>query len=234
MSSVAEGLQTVNNMGQGGSSFHPTTADAWEDTTCGFCGAVSLFTVARVKPDNRRALAPVIWMRCPRCLRGCVVNDGIPSPSPLPFFTPEGVPQQEAALWEQARASLSVGAYSGAAMICRKLLLHIAYTHQRADNPDAEPFSNFAKAVQYLEDEHVILASHKSWVDQIRQLGNRANHELPDITADEATNIARFTLQLFINLYEMPFKADLSNPLTGEAANPYETPEDDYAPSSSE
>ncbi|MGW5522709.1 DUF4145 domain-containing protein [Gordonia sp. NPDC003950] len=233
MGNVADGLQTVNNIGHGG-SFQPTAADAWEDTTCGFCGAVSLFTVARVKQDSRSASAPVSWMRCPRCLRGSVMNDGTPSPSPLPFSTPEGVPPQEAALWEQVRASLSVGAYSGAAMICRKLLLHVAYTHQRAADPDAKPFRNFAKAIQYLEDEHVILASHKSWVDQIRQLGNRANHELPHIEADEATNIATFTFQLFINLYEMPFKAKLSNPLTGEAANPYETPEDDHAASPSE
>ena len=112
-------------------------------------------------------------------------------------------------------------------MICRKLLLHVAYTHQRVSNSKARPFNNFAKAVQYLEDENVILASHKAWVDQIRELGNRANHELPNISGEEATNIARFTHQLFVNLYEMPFKASLDNPLTGEAATPSETPEDE-------
>lgn len=217
----------VVRAGNGGMSAYATSdSDAWADAQCGHCGAVSQLVIGHTFARGVDHV-DVSWLRCPRCLRGSVVNGDVQSPPLMDFVTPDGLPKDESALWEQARSSLSVGAYAGVAMICRKLLLHVAHTHRRGVNPDVKAFSNFAQAVEYLENEHVILASHKLWVDQIRKLGNRANHELPVIEQDEARNIMQFTHQLFVNVYEMPAKANLENPLVGVAATPVsEGPED--------
>ena len=43
----------------------------------------------------------------------------------------------------------------------------------------------------------------REWVDEIKSIGNDANHELTPILADQANDVATFTEQLLVLAYEM-------------------------------
>jgi|HubBroStandDraft_3_1064219.scaffolds.fasta_scaffold587496_2 hypothetical protein len=61
------------------------------------------------------------------------------------------------------------------------------FTHERSQIPEAKARNiNFAQAVQYLLGKGVITNASEPLATEIRRIGNRANHELPDITKDEA------------------------------------------------
>jgi hypothetical protein len=109
---------------------------------------------------------------------------------------------------------LSVSANTAVAMLCRKMLLHLAHTHDVANNPSAQPPSNFAAAVDYLKNNHLVPIQFHNWVDQIRLVGNVANHELPLVETQAATDIALFTHNLLITLYELPQRANIASPMS--------------------
>jgi Domain of unknown function (DUF4145) len=199
--------------------------EAWAAEACPSCGGHPMVVVAIAE---RYTSQPVLWLSCVSCGQGAVINGFEISPGRKVFPTPEGTPDAESKLWEEARACLSIGAYDAVAMICRKLLLHIVYTHQRSINPDAVPQNmNFGAAVQYLVDNEIIPKDHRIWVDTIRTTGNAANHELPDISEERATQIALFTHHLFRNIYEMPALGKFVSKYVGDAALPNTDADDD-------
>jgi hypothetical protein len=107
-------------------------------------------------------------------------------------------------------------------MLCRKLLLHLVFTHARSRNPQAKPDKiTFAQAVQYLLHNGVITAAMEPLATEIKNIGNQANHELPDITGGQARKIAFFTYYLFQSVYEVPTKASIPTAFIGSAAEPY-------------
>jgi hypothetical protein len=83
----------------------------------------------------------------------------------------------------------------------QKLLLHMVLTHKRSIDPEAPPEDlNFAAAVRYLGENGVITAAMNNLAVNIKDVGNKANHELPHITQTEANDIALFTHYLFISV----------------------------------
>lgn len=219
---VTQSLWTV----VGYATYKTTDTRAWAEIACPSCSTPSMLVIAR--REGQDAYSPDYalnaWLLCMACGAGAVVNrvSGV-SPGPKKFPTPDGTPESETVLWEEIRNCLSVSAFNAVAMLCRKLLLHLVYTHERSQDPQAVPRNiKFVQAVQYLLDKGVITAAHEPLAAEIKNIGNRANHELPNITQDEAYKIAQFTHFLFISVYEMPKKANISTPFVGEAAEPYE------------
>jgi hypothetical protein len=184
---------------------------AWErETPCPFCEAQPLVIVAQREEGNW-------WFYCLNCRRGSVANEDFfgrrvhPGRKTLP--TPDHVPQAEQALWEEIRSCLSVSAHTAVAMLCRKMLLHLAHTHDVANKPNATPPTNFLAAVDYLKNNNLIPVQFHDWVDKVRKVGNEANHELPQITQQDAEDIALFTHQLLVTLYELPGRAKIPSPM---------------------
>lgn len=141
----------------------------------------------------------------------------------MPFGDPDGTPDPELTLWREVRRCFSVSAYNAVAMLCRKILLHMVFTHQRNRDPEATPHDlSFAAAVRYLADNGVITQDQHPLAESIRNVGNKANHELPDITESEASDIALFTYFLFLSAYEMPARGRYQSNFLGEAAVPYD------------
>ena len=56
----------------------------------------------------------------------------------------------------------------------------------------------------------------------IKDVGNKANHELPHVTETDARDIALFTHYLFISVDEMPKRARYETAFVGDAAEPYD------------
>jgi hypothetical protein len=111
------------------------------------------------------------WLLCVGCGTGAVADSyGQVSPPAKEFPTPDGTPPAEKKIWEEVRECLSIHAYNAVAMLCRKILLHLVFTHERSQNPQATPRDiNFAQAVQYLLDNQVITPATEPFATAIKK-----------------------------------------------------------------
>ncbi|WP_367916951.1 DUF4145 domain-containing protein [Enterococcus faecalis] len=114
----------------------------------------------------------------------------------------EGISSELSNLYEEARNSYSVGAYTGVVLLCRKLLMNIAVEFGETSG------KNFVQYVNYLNDNHFISANSRSWVDKIRTSGNEANHETIIKTKDDAANLIKFCEMLMKTNFEYPSLLD--------------------------
>lgn len=111
------------------------------------------------------------------------------------------VPEDVNDVYEEARSSFAVGAYTGVVLLCRKLLMHIAT--DLGANKDLK----FVQYVNYLNEHHYAGARSDEWVDQIRKFGNQANHEIRINSKEEAQRIIKFCEMILKLNYEYPFIA---------------------------
>lgn len=182
---------------------------AWTGVNCPHCGGVQALRVGEA--------AQVQWYRCATCLKGFVRNYGLTAPPRTPMRVPLGLPESDELIWEETRRCLGVGAYSAAVMLCRKLLLHTAVAHGLPAKDDNDRAPSYYQAVEYLQSESLITPKMRRWVDRIKDVGNDANHELEPIEKDAALDVAAFTEQLLVVLYEMDALMDAPDVAAPEA-----------------
>lgn len=60
----------------------------------------------------------------------------------------------------------------------------------------------FAAYVDYLANNNYIPPNGRNWVDYIRQRGNEATHEIPQMTNDDAAKLITFIEMLLKFIYE--------------------------------
>lgn len=196
MSTPFEDLQVID--ANAVSSTYDRSSDiAYTLTRCPSCGGEQMAVVGFQSGGH------TCWMRCLNCHFGMVRNGQRVSPPVLPLTAPQGVKGRELEVWEEARQCLSVGAFTAAVMLCRKLLLHVAVSHGLPPSDDTGRSPNFDLAVKHLLSEGVITNRMHPWVDRIREIGNGANHELGAITSTQAEDVGKFTEQLLRLAYEM-------------------------------
>lgn len=172
---------------------------------CSHCGGDQMTVVAFVKSGIVSNTRPYVrWLRCINCFPGTVVNGTQVSPGAKPLDTPDILTGDDLTAWNEVRACLSAGAYTAAVMMCRKLLFHIAVAHGLPAKDAKNRAPNFQQALDHLEAVGVITTLMRPWVDNIKKVGNEANHELPTMSSDEAKDIADFTRQLIRLAYELP------------------------------
>ena len=92
-------------------------------------------------------------------------------------------------------------------MLARKILMHIAVER------GADPGKSFAYYVSYLVDNNYVPPDSRDWVDEIRENGHEANHEIREVTIEQARSVLDFVTMLLELLYEFPDEAAaLSSP----------------------
>jgi hypothetical protein len=178
------------------------------DFTCGYCGRE--VSTGTGWAGEGRFLGPDGEVRstdgsrvhrvaiCPRCGGPSYLLDNMQVP-PITFGeVVEHVPPDIGVLYEEARRSIGAGNYNAAVMVARKLLMNIAATK------GAPAGGTFKSYVEHLEQQGIVSADMKDWVDEIRELGNDANHELTHMTSDEAEAILTFVTMLLKLVYEFP------------------------------
>jgi hypothetical protein len=137
---------------------------------------------------------------CPKCNAPTYFerhSTQIPSPpfgESVPFINDGKIE----AIYEEARRCTSHGAFTGAVMLCRKLLMNLAVQQGAPEN------QSFQSYVEYLDKHGFVPPNGKKWVDAIRKRGNDANHEIELMTPKDAHNIIRFSEMLLRFIYEMP------------------------------
>ncbi len=190
---VTDSLVTVR--ARAGAHAFKELDSSWVSSSCPFCGGNQALVVATA--------GPTAWLRCVTCLEGHIARGGEVRPAPKPLRDPANLPPADAALWAEVRTTLGAGAYMATVMLCRKLLLHIAVAHELPPEDDRGRAPAFAACVKHLVAEGVITKPMLRWVDQIKDVGNAASHQIEPISEQDATRVATFTLQLLVLAYEV-------------------------------
>jgi hypothetical protein len=181
---------------------------------CGHCGRHVGAEIVFVEEVNAATLqspsfkpAPTqgLWLRCPACGNGSVQTAARPGingavyPGPLPLEDITNLPNDVAVAWSEARKAYSVGAYTAAEIMCRKILMHLAV--DKAGSPAGKSFVAY---INDLQTNNYIMAGLQPVVDQVRDRGNKANHELPASSEQDAMTTLTITQHLLIGIYKLP------------------------------
>jgi hypothetical protein len=138
---------------------------------------------------------------CPRCeLPTFIFPKGRQIPGIRFGEAVDHLPDDVESLYTEARYCMSVGSFTGAVLLGRKLLMHVAVTE------GAEEGKSFAHYVDYLDQQRIVTSGMKEWVNEIRELGNDANHELVIAAREQAEELLNFVAMLLKVVYEYPEK----------------------------
>ena len=162
---------------------------------CGYCGN----DIASEKGYNSNNSQHRIYI-CHRCskptyfIMATAQYPGASIGTPVKYIPNELVDT----LFEEARSCYSISAYTFTVMCCRKLLMNIAVAE------GAKEGDSYGNYVNYLNEKNFIPPNGKEWVNEIKKMGNTANHKIEIKTKEDAEKILLFTEMLLRFIYEMP------------------------------
>jgi hypothetical protein len=169
--------------------------------TCGFCGKVvgpDQGFSAEANPDNEY-ISHRIYI-CSYCGRPTYF-DGYQQTPGAPFGNDvTSVPPDVHELYQEARRCMTVNAFTGAVLLCRKILMNVAVSKGAVEG------ESFIKYIEYLDSKGYVPPDGKKWVDHIRQKGNEATHEIKRMWQRNGENLITFTEMLLRFVYEFPAK----------------------------
>ncbi len=172
--------------------------------TCGWCDSLVGATVGFDYVDGGGAALSAVRL-CPNCNYPTFLDPmGTVVPESPYGEQVEHLSSDLAGLYGEARNCVSVGATHAAVMVGRKIIMHVAVDKGAKEN------QGFGAYVDYLVKNNLVPPDTEGWVDEIRQLGNDANHEIFDIGTDEAKATVDFVAMLLRLLYEYPAKGAAS------------------------
>lgn len=136
---------------------------------------------------------------CPKCDSPTYFDQhGIQTPKAMFGERVSSLPTNIEVLYNEARSCYGINAYTSTVSICRSILAFIAV------DKGADKGQSFKIYVDYLQSENWLSKGTYKWVDEIRNLGNSANHDLIIMQERDASLILRFTTSLLRNIYELP------------------------------
>lgn len=168
---------------------------------CPECSGTQALRIAYTYEGSDRP--PVEWSRCVNCFHGFVTNYGVISPAPPPLRPIVGLESDTEEAWKEIRSCLSGGAYTAAAHMCRKVLLHVAVQKGLRAKNEKGFAPTFTQCIQHLKVKGYVTAPMEKWVGKIKDLGNEGAHNLTPIGKVQAMLAAEFTLQLLVLMFEV-------------------------------
>ena len=163
--------------------------------TCGHCGNVVATHIGFYSNKNE-----FVYI-CPHCDKPTHYDSaGKQYPDVAPGGDVAHLPADLAELYKEARNCVAASAYTGAVLLCRKLLMNIGVKQ------GAEQGKSFIFYVDYLADKGYIPPNGRGWVDHIRKKGNEAAHEIKLMQRDDCDDLIAFTEMLMKFIYEFPNK----------------------------
>ena len=117
-----------------------------------------------------------------------------------PFIIPgkrlSKLPEQVEKTYEEARVCVGAGAYTGAVMLLRKILMNLA---GEEGAKEGDSFSNY---VGYLCEKGYVHRKQHQQANELKKMGNDANHKIECRARDEAEQLLKFVELLLTNNYE--------------------------------
>ncbi len=182
---------------------HP---NSWRDTTtagghargfsCGYCNHRVSSEKVYLGPGDAQVYI------CPSCGNPSYFTGGYQVPGHRPGRDVSGLPETIGRLYEESRTAIGAGTFTAAALILRVLLIHIASERGMKGGG-----SSYKACVSFLVSAGYVAKNEESFVDQVRVLGNAANHELGEVTLAESEQALAFMEHLLLGLYEYPARA---------------------------
>ena len=105
-------------------------------------------------------------------------------------------------IYNEARACMSVCAYTATVMLLRKILMNLAVVN------GAKEGLKFIEYVDYLCRNGFVHRKQTKQADIVRTMGNDANHQIENKTQQEAEQIFKFVELLLLNNYEFADEED--------------------------
>lgn len=163
---------------------------------CGYCNNRIAAVLGFL--DNTPGRVQTVYV-CPNC--GCPtyfnwLAKQIPGIRPGASVAP--LPKDIESAYNEARDCMAASAYTSAAMMLRKILMHIAVDRK------ASADLTFKGYVDYLVQQHYVPPGGQEWVNHIRDKGNELNHELVFASATDAHELIGFVEMLLKFIYEFP------------------------------
>lgn len=186
-------------MGLGWSStaeVHPGAS--WK---CGYCGNQVAGNIGYTR-DRTRDDGRIIFI-CPHCENPTAfIPNSFGGLEQVPGSTigndVQFLPEDIEKLYGEARRCIQYTAYTAAALLMRKLVMHLAVAQGAQEN------QKFIQYINYLDENNWIPPNGKSWVDSIRKKGNEATHEIVFTSESEAVQLLGFVEMLLKFMYEFP------------------------------
>lgn len=138
---------------------------------------------------------------CPSCGQPTFVNYSYLTPGSSYGSEISNLPVTVESIYNEARSSYKVGAYTAVILICRKVLMNVAI--DRGANPNLK----YIEYVDYLLNEGYVPSKSKQWIDDIRKEGNSATHDETSKNKTDAKKILDFVQMLLLINYK--FNDDL-------------------------
>lgn len=139
---------------------------------------------------------PMIYI-CHQCSAPSIVdNERHLVLCPLPGKEIKHLPEDINSVYKEARACMSVSAYTAAIMLFRKIIMNMAVEE------GAEEGNNFKYYLGYLCKEGLVHKKQTKQAEKVKDLGNDANHKIEYRTKEEAEMLFKFVEQFLITNYE--------------------------------
>lgn len=172
---------------------------------CGHCGKA---TNARVLAATSRTDGTLIrWCIC-ACEReepmimlipgGKSVDDKEWLPSARLFTSNSKWPHEIAQLYEEASTAFAAGAFTACSMMARKALMNCACREGDADG------RTFQQYVDYIVGTVLTYPKAKTAIDQIRKIGNDANHNIAFVSQADAKRAMEILTYMLNTIYSLP------------------------------
>ena len=134
---------------------------------------------------------------CPHC-QAPYMHDKLNHwyPASIPGRSIARVPDDIKNIFDEARVCFGAGAYTATVMLLRKILMNIAVAE------GAETNMKFFQYVEYLCTERIVHKKQQKQAEEIKELGNAANHEIESRTKSDAEKMLKLIELILINNYE--------------------------------
>lgn len=170
--------------------------------TCGYCSALvgptEGYAFGYYDYTHYTEIRNYIYI-CPSCNKPTHFDVGEKKQTPGELYGNDvlNLPEDIKILYNEARESYSINAFTAVAMITRKIIMNTAV------NEGAETNQNYLNYIDYLDRENIIPRNAKNWLNKLRKIGNEANHEIQHISVEEAQDAIKFVEILLKNVFEM-------------------------------
>ena len=173
---------------------------------CGYCGRLvnsskGIAAIINNGPFNSSISNFIGVYICPNCNRPTFIDNYFNQtqvPLPKRDNNLKNIPLEISKVYQEALNAYSVRAFTGTTLLCRKLLMHIAVDLGAKEN------ESFSEYVKFLDEQHYVSPRSHNWVDEIRKIGNKANHKLDMNTKEEAEKDLIFCEMILKSNYEYP------------------------------
>lgn len=170
---------------------------------CGACGQPnSGRLIASTKREGDGAILNLCVCSCPKAEPAILTERGGKVVAQIPevreFHVGENWPADLAQLYDEAAKAFAAGAYTAAAMLCRKVLMACACHEGDTDG------KSFGAYVDYITQTVLTFPKAKDAIDKIRNIGNEANHRVQMVSRDNARRAMSIVNYMLSTIYSLP------------------------------